>query len=228
MPRGYDNIWLNLQLLLDLQFREGSGSRYYDFAKPHHVVNGGGGIPFWSTLASDLWCLSFNSAGPDWIVATSAATADLDFTTESFSLAMWIEPGLPGNRYLFARGLTLQDGYTFYYNTQEALSFSTNQTGVAQHTTGTAGEIVVNTWCLAGVTRSGATARIYLNGVESTSTYGTHVHPLTSARNLYIGRADLGAGPYDGDVWRPRIWDRALTAAEMKSIFEMERGYFGV
>lgn len=227
MPKGYDNIWLNSQLLLDLQFREGSGSRYYDFAKPHHVVTGVG-VPAWFVLPSDLYYLSFNSAIADYITATSAATADLDFTTESFSLAIWIDPDLNGNRYLFARGLTINDGWAFYYSPSNTLSFSTNQAGVAQHTTGTAGEVVVGTWCLAGVTRSGATARIYCNGVESTATYGTHVAPLTSARNFYIGRADLGAGPYDGDVWRPRIWERALSAAEMKSIFEMERGYFGV
>ena len=228
MPRGYDNVWLNSQLLLDLQFREGSGSRYHDFAKPHHVVDGGGGIPFWAALGNGLYYLGLNAANPDWIVATAAATLDLDFTTGAFSLAVWIDPDLNGNRFLFQRGLTINDGWGFHYNTNEALTFSTNQAGAAQHTVGTTNEIVVGTWCLAGVSRDGATARIYHNGQESTTTYGTHVAPLTSGRNFYVGRADLGAGPYEGDVWRPRIWDRALPAAEWRSIFEMERGLFGV
>lgn len=228
MPRGYDNIWLNSQLMLDLQLREGSGALYYDFAKPHHVVTGGGGIPFWAALGNDLYYLGFNSAGPDWAIGASAATADLNFTTSDFSLAVWIDPDLNGNRFLFARGLTLQDGWTFHYDTNEALSFATIQAGVDQNTVGTAAEIVVGTWCLAGVSRDGATARIYLNGAESTTTYAAHVDPLTSARNLYIGRSDGGAGAYDGDVWRPRIWDRALPAAEWRSIFEMEREYFNI
>ena len=228
MPRGYDNIWLNSQLLLDLLFREAQGALYHDFAKPHHVVTGEGGVPFWSVLASDLNVLSFNAGGPDYAQITNAASLDLDFTTEDFSLAVWIDPDLTGNRFLFARGLTNQDGWTFHYNTNEALVFSTIQAGVDQVTVGTTDEIVVGTWCLAGVTRIGADARIYLNGRNSTTTYGTHIDPDTSARLFYLGRSDGGAGAYDGDMWRPRIWERGLPADEHLSIFERERGYFGV
>lgn len=228
MARGYDNIWLNSQLLLDLQFREGSGSLYYDFAKPHHVVTGEGGIPYWVGLASDLYCLGFNAAGSDYAQATNAVSLDLDFTTEDFSLAVWIDPNLEGNRYLFNRGLTLQDGWRFFYDTNEALVLGTT-TGVTDYfTQSVEGAVVVGEWALVGCTRSGTAVRVYKNGRDVTAVYAAHGDPDTSVRNLYIGRSDGGAGSYDGDMWRPRIWERALPPAEWKSIFEMERGYFGV
>ncbi len=228
MARGYDNIWLNAQLLLDLQFREAQGALYHDYAKPHHVVTGEGGIPFWTVLASDLNVLSFNAGGPDYAQITNAASGDLDFTTEDFSLAMWIDPDLGGNRYLFNRGLTLQDGWRFFYDTNEALTLGTT-TGVTDYFTQSGDDaVVVGEWAFVGCSRDGTDVRIYKNGRDVTAVYVAHGDPDTSARNFYIGRSDAGAGPYDGDMWRPRIWERAVPADEWLSIFEMERGYFGV
>lgn len=230
MARGYDNIWLNSQLLLDLQFREAQGALYQDYAKPHHVVTGEGGIPYWIVLASDLNCLGFSATPPeDYVQATNAASLDLDFTTEDFSLAVWIDPDVPGNRYLFNRGLTLQDGWRFFYDTNEALVLGTT-TGVTDYFTESVEDaVVVGEWMLAGCTRIDTDVRIYKNGRDVTAVYAAHGDPDTSARLFYIGRSDGGAGPYEGYMWRPRIWgDRGLTSAEHLSMFEMERGYFGV
>ncbi len=227
MARGYDNIWLNSQLLLDLQFREAQGELYHDFAKPHHVVTGVG-VPAWAALPSDLYYLLFNAAISDYVTATAAASLDLDFTTEDFSLAVWIDPDLGGNRYLFNRGLTLQDGWRFFYDTNEALTLGTT-TGVTDYFTQSVDDaVVVGEWALVGCSRDGTDVRIYKNGRDVTAVYADHGDPDTSARNFYIGRSDAGAGPYDGDMWRPRIWERAVPADEWLSIFEMERGYFGV
>ncbi len=227
MARGYDNIWLNSQLLLDLLFREAQGALYHDYAKPHHVVTGVG-VPAWSVLATDLNVLSFNAAIADWATATNAASLDLDFTTEDFSLAMWIDPDLGGNRYLYSRGLTLQDGWRFFYDTNEALTLGTT-TGVTDYFTQSVDNaVVVGEWMLAGCTRIGTAVRIYKNGRDVTAVYAVHGDPDTSARLFYLGRSDGGAGAYDGDMWRPRIWERGLPADEHLSMFERERGYFGV
>ncbi len=88
--------------------------------------------------------------------------------------------------------------------------------------------VVVGEWAFVGCSRDGTDVRIYKNGRDVTAVYVAHGDPDTSARNFYIGRSDAGAGPYDGDMWRPRIWERAVPADEWLSIFEMERGYFGV
>lgn len=228
MTRGYDNIRHNMNLLLDLQVRKGTGTLPQDYAKPHHVCTMVG-APTWAQLGNGLTYVDFVTATTDHIISVAGVTGDLNFTTGDFSCAVWIRPDIGGNRYLFVRGFIDADGWVFFYNTSEALVFGTYQFGAAQYTTGTADDVAVNTWVLAGMTRSGAMARIYVNGVETTSSYGTHVDPLTSARNLYIGCTDaVGAGWYDGDMWRPRIWARQLSEVGMRAVFESERHLFGV
>ena len=225
---GYDNLNVNMEMLLDLHVVEGVGAPTQDWAKPNHVSTLTG-APTWANLANGLTYLDYDAANPDYILSLQAATVDLNFTAGDFSLAVWIRPDLGGNRFLFQRGLTMADGYGFHYNTEEALTFATNQAAAAQFTVGRAAGIVVGTWSLAAVSRSGALASIYNNGVLDVVTLGTHIDPLTSARNLYIGTNDgAGAGWFDGDLWRPRIWGRALSADEMLAIFEYERDLFGV
>lgn len=225
---GYDNLNTNMEMLLDLRVSEGVGANTQDWAKPHHVC-ALVGAPTWANLDNDLPYLDFDAANPDYILSLQAATADLNFTTGDFSLAVWIRPDLGGNRFLFQRGLTTNDGYGFLYDVNEALTFATNQAAAAQFTVSRAAAVVVGTWTLAAVTRSGAVAEIYVNGIRNVAVAGTHIDPLTAARNLYIGVNDgAGAGWYDGDLWRPRIWGRELSAAEMLAIFEHERDLFGV
>lgn len=230
MARGYDNIRTNMELLLDLQVRRGTGVLPQDYAKPHHVCTMTGTPPTWAQLGNDLTFVDFDSTAPrDHIISLAGVTGDLNFTTGDFSCAVWIRPDAGGNRYLFARGFVDTDGWTFFYDTNEALVFGTYQAAASQYTTGATNDVVLSIWSLIGVTRSGATARVYVNGVETTTDYGTHVDPLTSARNLYIGSTDaVGAGWYDGDIWRPRIWGKQLSAVEMKAVFESERHLFGV
>ena len=225
---GYDNLDVNQEMLLDLRIVEGTGTNTQDWAKAHHVC-ALVGAPTWPNLDNGLTYLDFVAGNPDYILSLQAATADLNFTAGDFSLAVWIRPDVGGNRFLFQRGLTQNDGYGFLYNTNEALTFATNQAAAAQFTVSAVDAVVVGTWVLAAVTRSGATAEIYVDGVRNVTTVGTHVDPLTSARNLYIGVNDgAGAGWFDGDLWRPRVWGRALSAAEMLAIFEYERHLFGV
>jgi hypothetical protein len=225
---GYDNLNVNMEMLLDLRVSEATGTNAQDWAKAHHLSTLTG-APSWANLDNGLTYLDFVAGNPDYILGLQAATADLNFTSGDFSLAVWIRPDLGGNRFLFQRGLTQNDGYGFLYNTDEALQFSTNQAAAAQHTIGAAASVVVGTWSLAAVSRAGATAELYTNGVRDIATIGTHIDPLTAPRNLYIGvNNGAGAGWYDGDLWRPRIWGRALSAAEMLAIFEYERDLFGV
>ena len=169
-----------------------------------------------------------------WLVSGASGfiywwTTEFDFTTDDFSLAVWIKTDALGWRHLLTRGDFETDGWYFEIGTQGEMRFRTNQAGVVQTTIGTVGDVVTGTWQLISVTRSGAAARIFTNGIDTTATPATHINPLTANRNLYIGVNNLaGAGYYDGDMWRPRIWGRQLSAAEMLQIFETERYLFGV
>ena len=224
----YDKFAYNRQLLLDLQTREFTGTLTYDHARPHHIMTLHG-TPTWTQAASDLNYLDYDSAHPDFLDCPAVNTADLDFTSGDFSLACWIAYGGVGFRYLMCRGLTDTDGWEWAITTDSELWLRTNQAAAHQDTESAAGVIPLTTWTFAATVRSGASVVHYVNGVQSLGTAGTHVNPLTANRELHIGINDAeAAGLYDGSLWRPRIWGRALSAAELLSIYRLERGMLGV
>jgi len=225
--RGYDNPRFNHEMLLDLQFCEGTGTVTLDWAKAHHAGATLTGAPAWTNAANDLTFLDFDLGPPrDYIVISTANSGDLDFTTGAFSGAVWYYPQAGGNRYVFNKGTNVT-GWCFYLNTSNRMSLGTRQAADDQYTTGPV--LTLNVWHFVGFTRTGDTARVYQNGLDATYSAATHIDPDAAAQNFYIGCTDaVGAGWMEGYLWRPRIWGRCLTAAEMLAIYEIERGLFGV
>ena len=80
----------------------------------------------------------------------------------------------------------------------------------------TNGDMVTGTWYTVGVSRDGAAARIYVNGVDEVRVEGTHINPLTSARSAKIGiHDDKASNPFDGQIEFLRIFGGiALSASE--------------
>jgi hypothetical protein len=229
---GYDNLRINQGLLLDLQFRETTGTETKDWGKSYLNQPTLTGVPAWAVLGNDLSYLSFNPANPDRVIILAAACTDLNFTTTSFSGGVWIYPDAYGVRFLFNKtSAALTEGWSFYINaTSPYLSFATSNAGpLSQTTTGGAG-LVTAAWQFVGFTRSGTVAEIYLNGVNVTAAAAAHVNPASSAAvDFTIGTNDGGiAGWYDGRMWRPRVWNRVLAAWEWRAIYETERTLFGV
>ena len=227
---GYDNYRPNQGLLLDLQFRETTGTLTADWAKPYHAGATLTGTPAWAVLGNDLTYLSFDPANPDSVIIAAANCADLGFTTASFSGVMWIYPDAYGNRYLYDKS-SATAGWAFWVSgTSPYIALTTANAGPETQTTYGAAGLVLSAWQLVGFTRTGATVKIYLNGRERTDTPATHIDPAASAGiDLTLGTADGGgAGWYDGRMWRPRISNRVLAAWEMLALYEVERDLFGV
>lgn len=225
--KGYDHLRHDTELLLDLLFLEGSGAATADFAKAHHVV-ALTGTPAWANLGNDLTYLSFDPANPDYLSCAAANSGDVNFIAGDFSGAAWFNPDVTGNRYVFNKG-TAATGWAFYEDTDSCMRLNTRQGGPALQST-VGATLTLDTWQLVGFARTGAAARVYLNGRDVTTTAGTHVAPATAAaQNLYIGCTDgAGAGWLDGYLWRPRIWGRYVSVEEMRAIYEAERYLFGL
>lgn len=232
MARGYDHLRVNMDLVLDLPFREGDdllvAFRTLDYAKPHHIVLGSDGLP-WSALSNDLMTLDWDAAAFNSV--SCDPPLDLAFTTENFSGALWIKPHAYGISYLIDNdddpGV---DGYGFYLRAASPyLAFETRQAGPTLQTTQGGPTLALNVWQFVGFTRAGAVAHIYLNGVDVTTVSAVHVDPDASPGPFVIA-ADGSTWLlcYDGGMWRPRVWKRALTASQMVAMFEMERKFFGV
>ena len=229
MARAFDHLLTNQELLLSLRMEEGVGTLCYDWAKPHHVValvN----TPAWTNLANDLTVLDFDPAGPDHLICAAAGCADLDFTTGDFSGACWVRGDALGNRNIMTHGVHNVDGWYWTIGVTGDMSLYTSQAAAFQVSTGAPGDIVIGTWRFVSFSRDGAVVTMYTNGEDVTTVAGTHVDPATAAaRNFYIGVNDAaGAAWYDGDLWNPRVWGKAVTVAEFKSMFERERSLFGI
>jgi hypothetical protein len=233
MSRGYDNTPVLQQTVLDIPMFEGTGALAHDISrqvatdKTMTLVN----TPAWySSVLSNTMMLDLDSAGPDHLVLAAASCADLNFTTGSFSGAVWIYAHtiIGSIRTLMCRGLTSTDGWFFAIGTDGYLYLVTNQAAANQVSFSANGSIVAVAWYLVGFTRFNATVKVFRNGANITSTSNTHVDPLTSARDLHVGVYDDHTWPFDGYMWRPRIWNRLLSELEFAELFQQERHLFGV
>jgi hypothetical protein len=228
MSRSIDKDPLYQQLLFSLPMREGTGTvGTADVAKPHHPVTLTH-APAWTALTSGLYVLDFTAAHPDYLEATNASTVDLDFTTGDYSMDLWVNPdAIALNQWLMARGAGNTSGWMLYLSGGGVITVRTAQGGTQQITTSSAC-IAAGTWANIGFSRQGANIRTYSNGQDVTNSAAAHINPLTSALALRLCYSTSDTYPYDGRLWNPRIWGRALRPDEHKQIFDRERAKFGV
>jgi hypothetical protein len=187
------------------------------------------GVPAWyNSPLANVPMLDFDAAGPDLLSLAAASCADLNFTTGSFSGAVWIYAHtIVGSiRTLMCRGLLSTDGWFFAIGADGYLYFVTNQLAENQVSFSANGTIVAVAWYLVGFTRFNNAVKVFRNGANITATSANHVDILTSARDLHIGVYDDHTWPFDGYMWRPRVWNRLLSDLEMAELFQQERTLF--
>jgi hypothetical protein len=167
-------------------------------------------------------------------VATSPANSYLDFErTESFSVSFWMrttsnstEQSVIGNLNLvagsaFARGFEV--GIRVLAVGSQAIQFFliSNYPSSAIHVFSPGGSIAVNQWYHVAATFRGAGAAsvgIFINGLSQTITtlYDTLTTTSKSALGVAIGRRRDATIPFSGGVDDIRIYNRALTPAEIR------------
>ena len=246
--KGYDNIPENDSILLDLPFREATGTKTFDHAKPHRLVtfhDPGGGSFSWAALASGLSVLEFVTIGGGatdgvYLKSIPADTLDLDFTSGDFSLSAWIKWDSTGgwSEIIMGKYGVDLDGWEIYLD----LSGGKNTVSQRHHHSSLAPNNNSNcystgwtpgTWAMLGISRVGGDLypKHYRNGGPLVMTYEASgmLDPDTCNRNLVIGsRYTLDANWYKGQMCWPRIWNRSLFHYEWKNLFEKERDFFGV
>jgi len=245
---GYDKIPENEDILLDLPFREGTGTVTMDVAKPHHPVtmyDPGGGSFVWTSLPSGLMVLQFVAVGAGvgdgvYLECDTTETVDLDFTSGDYSVGCWINWDSTGGQseIIIGRYAVNVSGWEIY------LDISSGRNTVSQRHSH--GSIAGNTnsncfsigwtpeiWALLGISRTGGNLYPvhYRNGVALTMSYEASgmLDPDTCNQNLVIGsRYTKDMNWYRGLMWRPRVWNRPLTETEWMNIFKAERDWFGI
>lgn len=223
---GFDALQCNRDLLLYTPFREGAGAITRDWAKPYHPL-ALGGTPTWTHLDNDLTVLDFDT--PDEVTCAGADSADLDFTSEDFSLAAWAyHDNVTSAHVIMNRGQLNVCGWE-WYTAVNNLALRTNQ-AASREGASAIGCIVIGLWQFLAVTRTGLVAQVYVNGlpVPTVHTANGMLDPVACGAQTFRIANNPHTNYFDGKLWGARAWSRKLEASEMLAMFEAERDLFGV
>lgn len=143
--------------------------------------------------------------------------ASLDITSD-ITLAAWIRRDAPGTEDgIITKNDNLTWAYELYVNSSNQLAFGVNGSTVGN----SSGTVSDTDWHHVAATRSGTTITFYIDGVASgTATNGT-AFTLNTAP-VYVGTISVespcGTGCFDGRLDDTRIYNRALSAAEITQL----------
>lgn len=128
----------------------------------------------------------------------------------------WFEKGTVNTQYaLFQEGGSIQHRTRFTNGTLDTLSVTT------------ASFLNTTDWFHIVATYDGTTKRTYINGVERNS---KTINGTVSVDNggMWIGVYGNGAGyQYDGKLAKCNVYNRAITATEVKQNFDFDKARFG-
>jgi len=223
----YDSLGLNADIVLDLPLTEGDGSLIHDVSKGHRNLTAVS-APVW-TLAGNTMTLVFDGAA-DYLEASNASTAALGFTSGDYSLGCWVNEDTITSDMVFGRYELNVGGWELYFYegilTLRHHHAGTLVDGNPRSACYSVGWISGSGWRLMGVSRTGGgEAQMYRNGISLTMLTGGLVDPEATTSDLVIGaRYSKNADWYNGGMYRPRIWSRALTASEWLGLYNKEVG----
>ncbi len=157
-----------------------------------------------------------------------------NFTSESFTFSYWINlNNLTTNQVgqgpiVLYKGAYQSNGYYDQINTAGGISFVTNQSGASQVTSTNTGIITTSTWYNISHTRNGSSVRIYINGVDLTSTTATHVNPTTSTNVFRLANYQNGYIYGNFKLSSFQTYNRFLSSSEVQQNYNAQKSRFGL
>ena len=151
-----------------------------------------------------------------------------NFTSEAFSIEMWINPtSIANSPVLFSNGQFQVSGYYMHLNSSGSVTFRTNQAAASQDSTTAAGTFTTGSWQHLAIVRSGSSVRIYKNGTDVTSSAGTHLNPVSTTRPFTLGTyaPSPTAWYYTGSVDDIRVYNYARTQPQVQADMNNSSGY---
>lgn len=169
--------------------------------------------------SGNLRSFNFSQASRQYISVPDSPSLSL---TGSFTLAAWIRPTLNSS---VQEGIiekyddtpAIANGYSFRLDAGENLNFAINPASGGPFGISTAPRAVpLNVWThVAGVySTSGGTLTNYVNAAADPSTASGIAAPTDGSNPLQIGK-DYGGNAFNGNIDEVRIYNRALSAAEV-------------
>lgn len=203
----------------------GSGTVWTDISG-----NGKNGAVYNSTFST-------NGGGAIQLNGTNAYVDfgnNFKYTSQSFSVEMSLfltslttSTGGQGP-IIFGVGPFQQNGGYFSQIVQSTgmLGFTTNQPGANQTTATEAGALMVGNWYVVCFTRNGSSVRIYVNGVDRTSSAATHINPTSPPDSFFLGRYNTASIFGNFAISTFKIYTVSLTQAQVTQNFNFLRWRF--
>jgi len=198
----------------------------YDRSRYGHVCTSltPGSEPAWVQLPSGLWVMDFDGDN-DYVDLGN----DVSLYPLEMSAGIWI----------WTEGIQPKGSSSPFYCGTRPWMFLVDGSGenitARVETTPTGGlyptpdytPLPYNQWNLIFFTWKRPTLNFYLNAVLEAT--GARDEPLTFARiGVKLGQQANDATSFKGKEALPRVWNYALTAGQIKNLFESERHLFGV
>jgi hypothetical protein len=208
----------NSNLVAAYSFNEGSGTTVNDLSGKGNI--GTTASTTWVTTGKFGGALSFNGTN-SLVNITDSNSLDL---TNGMTLEAWVNPSnLTGwKTFLTKENSTNNLAYSLSANNNT--SGAANQRPVSRIRIGTVTQTVtgttklaLNTWAHVATTYDGATLRLYVNSVQVSSLAVTGNMAATTNLLRIGGSPALGAQYFTGLIDEVRIYNRALTAAEIQA-----------
>ena len=188
-------------------------------------------------LPSGLWVMRFNGASS----VIDIADAPSFNITRALSVFAWVyhEDITEGADFILSKYLngTNNREWNFYkaVGTGElSMEFGDPNDGTFEGRQATDSVILANdTWYLVGFTFNAGTVIVYSNGLVAASAPVAGAIPITlynGTANVKVGAVniDAAANIWNGDIALPRIFNHALSPADIWNMWSKERWHFGV
>jgi len=173
---------------------------------------------------SDTKYFSYNGSS-SWLESSTSAAYD----SQTITMECWFYPTtLAQDGFLFEKGqvntqysMFLNSGNVFYFRT---MSISNQDLSFTSST-----YLIANVWNHIACTYNGSIKIIYVNGVQVTSVAASGTLN-TGQTNQYIGKyGNAGNGyPFNGRIGESRVYNIALSAAQVLQNYNATKGRFGL
>ncbi len=195
-------------LVAAYSFNEGSGTIATD-ASPRRNTGAVSGAA-WTGAGRNGGALSFDGVD-DWVAVPDADSLDL---TNRMTLEAWVRPGTASAwRTVILKERIGSLAYALYSSTTSA-GRPNAEAGSADLYGASA--LPTSAWSHLAATYDGSTLRFYVNGTEVASRSSTVLMPKTTGA-LRIGGNSIWGEFFQGTLDDVRIYDRSLSAAEVRS-----------